>query len=100
MRTCPACGFQVSEATCPVCGWIEDFEQLVHPDFVVGANSGVSLREAQVRARALISLTHARDPAWRALRPGEDPSKGSAASPVCYLGTPDPAGFVPYWLRP
>lgn len=100
LRTCPACGFGVSETACPVCGWIEDFEQLVHPDFVVGANSGVSLREGQARAASLASLTHVRDPAWRPLRPGEHPAEGNAASPVCYLGTPERVGFVPYWLSP
>lgn len=103
LRPCPACGFWVfagkadSKATCPVCSWIDDFGQLAHPDFVVGANT-LSLREAQARARELISSAHPRDPAWRPLKPGEHPQDRSSASPVCYLGTPEPDDFVPYWL--
>lgn len=97
-RTCPACGFQVSPQTCPVCGWIDDLGQLVQPDFVVGANPR-SLREAQVLARGLINSVHERDPKWRPLRPGEHPVASGSASPVCYLGTPDPDEFVPYWLN-
>jgi hypothetical protein len=114
-QTCAACGFQVfaepapgTGKPCPVCGWLDDFEQLVHPDLVYGANSGRSLREAQ--ASALISfpasaLQHgdfARDPLWRPLRAGETPptEEGAPASPVCYISTPDPANYAPYWLRP
>jgi uncharacterized Zn finger protein (UPF0148 family) len=103
LRTCPACGFRVfdgkadSRVACPVCAWIDDFGQLVHPDFVVGANPR-SLREAQARARDLSASAHARDPAWRPLAPGEHPRDGRSASPICYLGTPEPEEFVPYWL--
>ena len=110
---CPACGFLVhgarhgSGATCPVCGWIDDFEQLANPDLVYGANVNLSLRQAQ--ALALAGLTAApervaafeRDERWRPLRAGESPpaDPDGPASPVCYLGTPDPADFVPYWRR-
>lgn len=110
---CPACGFLVhdaphgSGATCPVCGWVDDFEQLAHPDLVYGANEGLSLRQAQLRIHAALATSPARatsferDPRWRPLRPGETPpaDPDGPASPVCYLGTPDPADFVPYWRR-
>ena len=43
----------------------------------------------------------ARDPKWRPLRSDEvpPPSPDSPSSPVCYMGAPDPADYVPYWLR-
>lgn len=105
---CPACGFLVfsappgSKATCAVCGWVDDFEQLVHPDFTFGANSGRSLREAQSRALAKFPLgalagEHTRDPRWRPLRAGEVP-RSEVASPVCYIGTPERDDFEPYWV--
>ncbi|HET7204918.1 MAG TPA: CPCC family cysteine-rich protein [Steroidobacteraceae bacterium] len=111
---CPACGFLVhdarhgSGATCPVCGWIDDFEQLAHPDLTYGANAGLSLRQAQARslealatAPAARAATFARDARWRPLRAGETPpaDPDGPASPVCYVGTPDPGEFVPYWRR-
>ncbi|MFN7988620.1 MAG: CPCC family cysteine-rich protein [Thermoanaerobaculia bacterium] len=111
---CPACGFLVfsrrygSSDTCPVCHWVDDLLQLAQPDFTVGRNSGVSLRQAQraVLADYPIGLEETggfiRDAAWRPLRPAEHPrSEGSAlASPVCYLLAPDPDTFEPYWLIP
>ena len=110
--TCAACGFLAVPASagrgvaCAVCGWIDDFEQLVHPDLVYGANAGVSLRQAQRRAGEGTSidpsaaLNYSRDPRWRALRQDETPVEpGAPASPVCYVGTPDPESYVPYWLR-
>jgi hypothetical protein len=111
-QPCPACGFLVhvrpcgSGATCRVCGWVDDFEQLVHPDLTYGANAGSSLRQAQQRAAERLAATPERagverDPRWRPLRAGEtsvaDPQGPS--SPVCYLGTPDPDDYVPYWRR-
>lgn len=79
---------------CVVCGWVDDLTQLAHPDVIVGANSGVSLREAQQRAPEVKN----RAPGWRPLRPGEHPH-GALASPACALGVPDRDGFVPYWER-
>jgi hypothetical protein len=110
---CPACGFRVHDrpcgggATCRVCGWVDDFEQLVHPDLGYGANPGLSLRQAQARAEGLLAATQdrangvERDPGWRPLRSGETPVADplGPSSPVCYLGTPDPADYVPYWRR-
>lgn len=110
---CPACGFLVfstgfgSEETCPVCGWIDDYFQLVHPDFVLGANSGLSLREAQRGALVAYPMitrasdTFLRDPNWRPLAPGETPRNSSfdLASPVCYLTAPGLEEFEPYWLE-
>jgi hypothetical protein len=107
---CPACGFAVfakppgSDVTCPVCGWVDDFVQLVQPDFSVGPN-GISLREAQRQAAGRVPAGagafrgYSRHPAWRPLAPGEYPEKGSScsASPVCYLTTPDQDEFEPYW---
>ena len=78
--------------TCDVCGWVDDLTQLVHPDVVLGANSGVSLREAQQQAHEVKS----RAPGWRPLRPGEQPNS-SLASPACALSVPEREGFVPYW---
>jgi hypothetical protein len=91
-----------SGATCPVCGWIDDFEQLVHPDLTYGANAGSSLRQAQGRAGGIEAGTsYPRDPRWRPLRPGETPvaDPTGPSSPVCYVGTPDREAFVPYWRR-
>lgn len=112
-QPCPACGYRVhvqpcgSGATCPVCGWVDDFEQLVHPDLTYGANPGSSLRQAQRRAAELLAAAPERaarverDPHWRLLRVGETPlpDPEGPSSPVCYLGTPDPADYVPYWRR-
>lgn len=104
LRPCPACGCEVfsgpydSQQPCPECGWRDDFAQLVHPDLVVGANHGLSLREAQQRASSLQPSAHPRSPAWRPLHPGEHPPEGNSASPVCSIGTPDPADVRPYWL--
>lgn len=78
-----------------MCGWIDDLEQLAHADFVVGANAGLSLREAQARAAGL-SYAEPRDPKWRPLRPGEQP-RSEVASPVCSLSTPAREDFEPYW---
>lgn len=80
--------------TCRVCGWIDELQQLVHPDFIVGANAGVSLREAQRRA----PVAQPRSADWRPLRDGEHP-QGEFASPACALGVPEREGFVPYWKR-
>ena len=111
---CPACGFLVHDArhgsgeTCPVCGWIDDFEQLAHPDLLYGANAGLSLRQAQGRNLSVLGTTGSgrtvdfeRDEHWRPLRAKETPpaDPDGPSSPVCYLGTPDPADFVPYWRR-
>ena len=108
---CPACGFTVfpraygSSDTCPVCGWVDDLLQLAQPDFVIGANTGLSLREAQSRALAAHPAAvreaggFSRDARWRPLLPSEHPTEGfSAASPVCYMVSPDPETFRPYWL--
>lgn len=112
LHPCAACGFRVhdapvgSGAVCPVCGWIDDFEQLVHPDLTYGANTGHSLRQAQREALArypLDAVTEARPRAacWRPLAVGESPVADPQApsSPVCYIATPDPGDYVPYWLR-
>jgi hypothetical protein len=110
---CSACGFRVhhhppgSGERCPVCGWFDDFEQLVHPDLTYGANSGTSLRQAQAAAADVVNTgggpgaEFVRDKRWRPLRPGEIPAAdpGGPSSPVCSVGTPDPEGYVPYWLR-
>lgn len=101
MHPCAACGYLVfdkpagSLQTCPVCGWIDDFDQLVHPDFVIGANP-LSLREAQAKATG---LTHSgpKDPKWRPLRKGEQP-RTESSSEVCALSTPEV--FAPYWDEP
>lgn len=111
-QPCAACGALVhrggppgSGATCPACGWIDDYEQLVHPDLTYGANAGVSLRQAQARVAAGESgSAHGsfdRDEAWRPLREDEtpEPDPHGPSSPVCYVATPDPADYVPYWKR-
>ena len=112
-QPCPACGYLVHEhkcgsgATCPVCGWVDDFEQLVHPDLGYGTNAGLSLRQAQGRFATRRAeepgraIGFEREPRWRPLQPGETPlaDPGGPSSPVCYLGTPDPADYVPYWRR-
>jgi Cysteine-rich CPCC len=111
---CPACGFTVfhqpygSSDTCPVCGWVNDLVQLAQPDFVIGANPGLSLRRAQSGVLAIYPIavravgTFSRDSRWRPLSLAEYPSTGSftLASPVCYLTAPDPEMFEPYWLNP
>jgi hypothetical protein len=92
-----------SGATCPGCGWVDDFEQLVHPDLAYGPNGGICLRDAQARASRAegSSRGDGRDPCWRPLSPGETPlaDPEGPASPVCYVGTPDPLDYVPYWRR-
>jgi hypothetical protein len=109
---CPACGFVVFRGSygslerCPVCGWVDDLLQLAQPDFVVGGNPGLSLRQAQRDALLAFPLetlairVFARHPAWRPLFPAEHPRAGgiTPASPVCYLTAPDPDAFEPYWL--
>jgi hypothetical protein len=113
LATCPACGFVAlgrgigSDAVCPVCGWTDDFQQRVHPDITYGANSGLSLRQAQ--QRLLIShpagegrtLGFERDPQWRPLEAGEVPlaDEMGPSSPVCYIATPDAGQYIPYWLQ-
>jgi hypothetical protein len=109
--TCAACGFVAVPATpaagaaCAVCGWLDDFEQLVHPDLIYGANSGLSLRQAQSRAAALSqakddTAKFARDPQWRPLHADETPvDETGPSSSICYLATPDPESYVPYWRR-
>lgn len=110
---CAACGHCVhlrpagSGATCPICGWLDDYEQLVHPDMTYGANAGLSLRQAQARTRSLRpgegqrGEAFERDADWRPLRDGEMPAadRHAPSSPVCYIATPDPADYVPYWRR-
>lgn len=105
---CAACGCKVhslpagSGERCPVCGWFDDFEQLVHPDLTYGANAGLTLRQAQAAlAQAGQVASGQRDPRWRPLRPGESPAADpdGLSSPVCYIATPDPEEFEPYWLR-
>ena len=106
VHACAACGYLVhasrfgSGATCPVCGWVDDFEQLVHPDLTYGANAGLSLRQAQTRPLPPVA-GFVRDPRWRALRPGETPPPDPTgpSSPVCELAAPEPEDFVPYWRR-
>ena len=114
LHPCAACGFRVhaaavgSGAVCPVCGWVDDFEQLVHPDLTYGANTGQSLRQAQRQALARLPLDAAtaatgqsRAACWRPLTAGETPVADPRApsSPVCYIATPDPRDYVPYWRR-
>jgi hypothetical protein len=113
LQPCAACGFGVhdappgSGAACPVCGWIDDFEQLVHPDLTYGANAGHCLREAQHKALAqypsdMPALAgYTRDAYWRPLEDGEEPvaDPHAPSSPVCYIATPDPRDYVPYWRR-
>lgn len=110
---CAACGYLVhgrragSGERCPVCGWFDDFEQLVHPDLTYGANAGITLRQAQAAAASAGSgatvprAQFAPDPRWRPLRAGEEPAAdpNGLSSPVCYMATPDPEEFEPYWLR-
>lgn len=108
---CAACGYKVhpsragSGAQCPVCGWIDDFEQLVHPDLTYGENPGLTLRQAQADAatqgNAASRANFVRDPAWRPLRADETPAAdpNGLSSPVCYIATPDPEEYEPYWLR-
>jgi hypothetical protein len=109
---CPACGFRVHAAgpgsgrTCPLCGWVDDGVQLAQPDFTVGANVGLSLREAQQKALARYPRTvterdgYAREPRWRPLLPGEGPrtSAFGPSSPVCYLDSDSLEESEPYWL--
>ena len=113
LQPCAACGFRVhaapigSGADCPVCGWVDDYEQLVHPDFTYGANAGRSLRQAQREALARCPLDgpaaggYVRDERWRPLAVDETPAAdpNAPASPVCYIATPDPRDYVPYWCR-
>lgn len=96
-----------SSDTCPICGWVDDLVQLAQPDFAIGANSGVSLREAQSRALAVYPVAvrekagFSRDSRWRPLASAEYPTGPFVlASPVCYLVSPDPDTFEPYWLSP
>jgi len=105
---CAACGYEVhmlpagSGARCPVCGWFDDFEQLVHPDLTYGTNAGLTLRQAQAAvAQAGLVAGARRDPRWRPLGPDETPAADpdGLSSPVCYIATPDPDAYVPYWLR-
>ena len=114
LRPCPACGFAVfsgvygSLETCAVCGWVDDLVQLAQPDFGIGANPGLSLRQAQAAALDVHPLAvreagpFLRHPAWRPLSPGEHPRTGASllASEVCYMTAPDPEDFEPYWLLP
>lgn len=117
LHPCPACGYAVfagaygSQEACLVCGWIDDYFQLTHPDFILGANSGISLREAQAAvpganpAAANVSGTFLKDSRWRPLASGETPCIGAAglASPVCYLDTFEAEAaedFEAYWLGP
>lgn len=114
LHPCAACGFRVhdtpvgSGAACPVCGWIDDFEQLVHPDLTYGANTGQSLRQAQrealarhPREAATATTGQLRAACWRPLEVGETPVADPQApsSPVCYIATPDPRDYLPYWRR-
>ena len=114
MNTCPACGYLClakrgpgSDETCVVCGWIDDFQQLIHPDITYGANTGLCLRRAQQTALApppemtSRAAGYERDPQWRPLVQGELPIEDDAgpSSPVCYIATPDPDRYIPYWLR-
>lgn len=112
MKTCPACGYITlpthspgSGETCDVCGWVDDFQQLVHPDITYGAN-GLCLRQAQHNFLAGLAVcppaaAYEHDVQWRPLMPGESPPWDDAApsSPTCYLAMPDPEDYVPYWLR-
>jgi Cysteine-rich CPCC len=111
---CPACGFKVLAAapgsgqTCPLCAWIDDAVQLAEPDFEVGANVGLSLRQAQRKALAALPLAlrnhagYVRDRAWRPLAPGESPRNAAfgSSSPVCYLESDAVEEIEPYWLDP
>ena len=62
LHACAACGHLVHPARpgsglrCPACGWIDDYEQLVHPDLTYGANAGQSLRQVQARAREALDF--------------------------------------------
>jgi hypothetical protein len=105
---CAACGCKVHTlpagcgARCPVCGWFDDFEQLVHPDLTYGANAGRTLRQAQADAlRAGTVGSQAQDSRWRPLGPDETPAADphGLSSPICYIATPDPEDYQPYWLR-
>jgi hypothetical protein len=113
LQPCAACGYRVHApasgdgSACPVCGWVDDFDQLVHPDLGYGANAGLCLRQAQARAAQRLaddpgrSAGFERDARWRPLRADETPPADPAgpSSPVCYVGTPDRIDFVPYWRR-
>jgi Cysteine-rich CPCC len=76
MRTCPCCGYRAfhSAATCAVCYWIDDLEQLANAWLSAGANR-LSLAEAQAHFALLVvqhGLTrffrYEHDAAWRPLR--------------------------------
>lgn len=113
MNTCPACGYSClvkrgpgSDETCVVCGWVDDFQQLIHPDITYGANTGLCLRQAQqivLAAPAEFAARAAgyeRDGQWRPLLEGETPViDAGPSSPVCYIATPDPDSYSPYWLQ-
>ncbi len=54
LYTCPCCGYKTLNEKaggtfeiCPVCFWEDDPEQFEDPEYVGGANGGVSLRQAQ-----------------------------------------------------
>ncbi len=88
-----------------MCGWIDGASQFARPDFTVGENEGLSLRQAQARALAAYPLGvreakgFFRDPRWRPLAPDESPLRNfvEPASSSCYLGPEELEGAEPYW---
>ncbi len=110
--TCPACGFTALGGSpgwhlvCPLCGWCNDPLQLAHPDSAEGENHGLSLRQAQRRARAAVAQAASkgcqRDPRWRPLAPGESPRPTGTemTSAVCFLDPASLGDLEPYWLFP
>jgi hypothetical protein len=91
---------------CPLCGWCNDPLQLAHLDSSEGENRGVSLRQAQGRARAASAAAATKgfqpDARWRPLAPGESPRRSGTemASAVCFRDPAELADPEPYWLFP
>ena len=87
LHTCACCGYRTIASTwdiCRVCEWQSDPVQEAYPDTDVGANTGLTLRQAQ---RNFVSCgtvphcaesvrmpegTYERDPEWKALSPEQD----------------------------
>ncbi len=98
-RTCSCCGYRSMNESCTVCDWVEEFEDIEHPDEMVPLNFA-PLREAQEHFRnfGYCSPTSdkpefhrfQRDPNWQPLPPlfrgpVTDPDIGNAPKtcPCC-----------------
>lgn len=113
--TCPCCGYRTfeappgSQARCPICGWVDDVNQLHFPAFAAQPN-GVSLLEAQRNYNELNAKDpetiarvrfagsgDVRDPEWRPLDEDVD---AVLSVPNDFDGLPppqDPTALY-YWL--